>query len=123
MNSAANTLKGLYIPAVIGLAWLAGSHFSLWNSYIIPPPSEVAAAFWQISCDGSLAKHLLTSVYRVFVGFCAAFLLAFPLAVLLGMFSRLSAYLDITLEALRHIHKPPAGRRRGRPLAWPAAWL
>ena len=105
MNSAANTIKGLYIPAAIGLAWLAGSHFSLWNSYIIPPPAEVAASFWQISSDGSLAKHLLTSVYRVFVGFCAAFLLAVPLAVLLGMFSRLSAYFDITLEALRHI--PP----------------
>ena len=26
MKGAVNTLKGLYIPAAIGLAWVAGSH-------------------------------------------------------------------------------------------------
>lgn len=105
MNDMAKSLKGFYIPAAICLVWVVGSHFSLWNSYIIPPPADVASAFLQLSSDGTLTKHLLISVYRVFVGFCVAFCLAFPLAVLLGMFKRLPIYFDISLEALRHI--PP----------------
>ena len=105
MKIRTDALKGFYIPAAVFALWVAGSQFSLWNSYIIPPPGEVAAAFWQITSDGSLARHLFVSFNRVFIGFLAALCLAFPLAVLLGMFKPLSAYFDITLEALRHI--PP----------------
>jgi len=97
--------KGLYLPGLVFLLWIAGSHFSLWNAYIIPPPAEVAAAFAQVVADGSLSKHLAASFARVFSGFGAALLLAFPAAVALGMNKHWNPYVHISLECLRHI--PP----------------
>lgn len=105
MSNKNNGLKGLYIPGIVLLFWVIGSWFSLWNTYIIPPPSEVAGAFFQSITDGTLSKHLLVSFYRVFAGFLAALLLAFPLGVLLGMNKHWNVYLHTTLEWLRHI--PP----------------
>lgn len=98
-------LKGLILPAAIILLWEAGSRISLWNAYIIPPPAEVAAAFFQSLADGILARHLLVSIFRVFAGFTAALLLALPLAVLLGMNGALNPYVHTSLECVRHI--PP----------------
>ncbi|HMM20033.1 MAG TPA: ABC transporter permease [Selenomonadales bacterium] len=98
-------LRGLYLPAVIILVWIAGSWLAAWNSYIIPPPGEVLAALTKLLADGVLAKHVLVSLYRVFAGFLAAFLLAFPLGVAVGMSSRCNDYLQPTLEFIRHV--PP----------------
>lgn len=54
---------------------------------------------------GILAKHVTISFYRVFCGFGLTFLIAFPLAVLLGMNNRLQPYFDPVLHFIRHI--PP----------------
>ena len=105
MLHRSSLFKGLYIPFLIFAAWIAGSHFSLWNAYIIPSPGEVADAFAQVVADGSLSKHLAVSFARVFSGFGAALLLAFPLAVALGMIRHWNPYVHISLECLRHI--PP----------------
>lgn len=105
MGNINNTLRGLCIPGIVFLVWVTGSFFSFWNTYIIPPPQEVAGAFFHSLLDGTLLKHLLVSIYRVFAGFSAAFLLAFPLGVLLAMNKGWNVYLHITLECLRHI--PP----------------
>lgn len=98
-------IKGLYLPVSFICIWILGSVFSLWNNYLIPPLNEVIRTFGQIAVDGTLIKHLSVSVYRVFSGFSIALLLALPLGVFLGMFRQFSPYLDISLEALRHI--PP----------------
>jgi sulfonate transport system permease protein len=105
MNNHNSLLKGLYIPVAVFLSWAIGSHFSLWNSYIIPPPAEVAATFVQAVADGTLIRNLLISFYRVFAGFMTALLLAVPLAVLLGMNKQWSPYVHTSLEWARHI--PP----------------
>ena len=105
MNIHSKVFKGLYIPIIVFFGWMAGSHFSWWNAYIIPPPTEVGAAFVNAVNDGTLAKHLIVSIYRVFAGFGFALLLAFPLAVLLGMNKEWNPYVHTILECLRHI--PP----------------
>ena len=105
MRTPVNTIKGLYIPLIFLFLWAVGSHYAFWNAYIIPPPAEVADAFWLALGDGSLSRHLLISIFRVFAGFSAALLLAFPIAVLLGMNKNWSPYLHVSLECLRHI--PP----------------
>ena len=105
MNNPHDIVKGLYLPAAVFLCWSIGSHFSLWNAYIIPPPVDVATALSQTMLDGTLAKHLLVSFYRVFTGFLTALLLATPLAVLLGMNKHWAPYFHTSLECVRHI--PP----------------
>jgi sulfonate transport system permease protein len=105
MKSLSRTLKGLYIPLMFLFFWAVGSHYSIWNAYIIPPPAEVATTLEHAVRDGTLSKHLFVSIFRVFSGFSAALLLAFPLAVLLGINKSWNPYLHVSLECLRHI--PP----------------
>ena len=105
MSNPQSFIRGLYIPAIFFLCWVFGSQFSLWSAYIIPPPAEVAAAFFQVLADGTLFKHLLVSFYRVFAGFFTALFLATPLAILLGMNKSWSPYVHTSLECIRHI--PP----------------
>lgn len=98
-------IKGAYLPLGIILVWLVGARYSLWKAYVIPSPGEVLAAFQHLLASGALVIHISASLYRVFAGFTIAFLLAFPLGVILGMNPRLRDYSYPLLEFIRHI--PP----------------
>ena len=98
-------MRGLLFPLLIIAAWLGGSAYSLWNSYIIPPPWEVLQSAQKLIADGVLTRHVLVSLYRVFVGFLITLLIAFPLGVVLGMFGRYRGYFQLSLEFVRHV--PP----------------
>lgn len=99
------TIKGLVLPGIIIAGWVLGAGLSIWNNYIIPPPADVIGAGQKLLLSGALIKHVLTSLYRVFAGFLAAFLLAFPLGILLGMNARYREYCEGILEFIRHV--PP----------------
>lgn len=98
-------VKGYYVPVIILLFWITGSWLKVWNSYIIPPPHEVLSSAYKLMVDGTLFKHIFTSMYRVFAGFAAACLVAFPLGVFLGMNQRYNDYFHPMLEFIRHV--PP----------------
>jgi sulfonate transport system permease protein len=98
-------LKGVLLPAAFLLFWIIGSWRSVWNTYVIPAPADVAGAFWQLTVKGILVKHIAASFFRVFAGFIMALMLAFPLGVVLGTNRRLREYLYPLLEFLRHV--PP----------------
>lgn len=103
--SMVQRLKALYIPLLILIAWIIGSGFGFWNSYIIPPPAKVLASGKQLIVSGILFKHAAVSLYRVFAGFAIALLLALPLGILIGMNRRWVRYTEPMLEFIRHI--PP----------------
>lgn len=98
-------IKGLIVPVLLLLVWYLGSSAGLWNSYIIPSPGKTLMTAKDLLISGVLIHHVLVSFYRVFVGFTLAFLLGFPLGILLGMKSELIDYLQPILEFIRHI--PP----------------
>lgn len=99
------SMKGLLLPVFFLLWWWAASGLQLVNSYLIPSPATVFHTAGVLLEKGILIRHVETSLYRVFAGFGLTFLLAFPLAVLLGMNRRLEAYVDPILHFVRHI--PP----------------
>jgi len=101
----ARTFRSLCLPVMLAIVWIIGSSLSIWNSYIIPTPAEVVGNAYKLALNGTLFKHAAVSLYRVFAGFLAAFLLAFPLGVLFGMNSQVRDYFEALLEFLRHI--PP----------------
>ncbi len=98
-------LKGLLFPACLVMLWWAGSKAQLFNAYIIPAPERVYETAMVMVKKGVLWRHLTVSLYRVFVGFALTFLVAFPLAVFVGMKKRVYQFLEPTLEFIRHI--PP----------------
>ncbi|HWR42404.1 ABC transporter permease [Sporomusa sp.] len=100
-----NFIKGLLIPTIIMLLWLVVSRLKLVSFYIMPPPEQVFATVLTLLDKGVLLKHLSVSFYRVISGFLFSFLLAFPLAVLLGINRQFEPFINPPLEFVRHI--PP----------------
>jgi NitT/TauT family transport system permease protein len=69
----------------------------------IPAPSEVWAATFELISAPKFADHVLSSLRRVFLGFCIASVLAVVLGLLIGRFRLASQSLVPPLEVLRPI--------------------
>lgn len=98
-------LKGSLLPLLLIAWWLVASALQMVNSYLVPSPASILHTTLVLVQKGILLKHLTTSLYRIMAGFGLTFLLAFPLAVLLGTNRRLTPYSDPLLHFIRHI--PP----------------
>jgi len=98
-------IKGIIIPLVIVLLWLFGSLTGFFNSYLLPSPVTIAGTMSSLIETGVLFKHIGISLYRVLFGFGLTFMLAFPLAVILGMNKKWNDYFDPILDFIRHV--PP----------------
>ncbi len=99
------TLKGLLLPALLLIWWLVAAALQVTNSYLLPSPASVVATALQLVHKGVIADHVAVSLYRVLGGFGLTFLIAFPVAVVLGLNRRLIPYVDPLLHFIRHI--PP----------------
>jgi len=99
------TLKALILPVAILVLWYFASNAGILNNYIVPPPQKVLKTAVALIKKGTLVKHVTASMYRVFLGFFWAFILAFPTAVLIGLARPLEDYLILILEFLRNV--PP----------------
>ena len=82
-------------------AWESGR----WTEYILPGPLRVWNAFWVMLRNGVILQHPLPSLARVFSGFSIAFILAFALGTLAGVYPRSASFYSHIVEFLRHV--PP----------------
>jgi len=71
---------------------------------LMPPPTEVLQAAWELIRNGQLAKHFWASLQREAVAFLYASV-AIPIGLAMGWFRRLQQMLDPVFEMLRPI--PP----------------
>lgn len=95
-------LKGMYLIAVILIVWTVGSHYNLWNSYIIPAPSKIVSSFVKLVENGKLIRHIGISLRRIFIGFSITVFLAVPLGIFFGAFTNIYAYFKSIFEFFRH---------------------
>jgi len=88
------------------LAW----HFAVANeaSTLVPSPLAAVKGILELAQKGLLAKYVVASLFRVTWGYLAALILAVPLGVLLGLWSRGERAINPVLQLLRPIS----------PLAW-----
>jgi NitT/TauT family transport system permease protein len=61
---------------------------------ILPSPVEVVLSFHSLWFEAELSRSVLASAVRVVGGFVAALVIAFPLGVLMGSFSKVKAMFD-----------------------------
>jgi ABC-type nitrate/sulfonate/bicarbonate transport system permease component len=101
-------VRALALAAVL-LAWAAAAHGNRWADVvppaILPTPGEVLAVFVAQVVDGSLPRHVLTSLARVAQGFGAAAAAALGLGILVGVCPPLRLAIEPLVELLRPI--PP----------------
>jgi NitT/TauT family transport system permease protein/taurine transport system permease protein len=72
---------------------------------LMPPPSLVILAGWEALRSGVLLSHALASTERVLVAWGAVCIIAVPLGLAMGWWSRFNAYLTPLIELTRPI--PP----------------
>src|SRR5688572_12539528 len=78
-----NILAFVSIAGLLGFWWLA-SALGWVNKVLLPPPSDVVTTFVRMATDGSLAKHVAVSLFRVLQGFAIALIVAVPIGILMG---------------------------------------
>ena len=89
-------LLGVIPIAVLLLIWFGATagpipEERMISPTILPSPSEVAASVPQLWFDRALTRNLVVSFVRVLEGFALAVLIAFPLGVLMGSFTKVKA--------------------------------
>ncbi len=97
--------RWIYVVLALGTlgAWQWAA--SLTIPILLPPPVDVARAFWQGIGDGSLISHVGASYYRILVGWAVGSAIAVPVAVLAGRVPLVRMLLDPYIEFFRFI--PP----------------
>ena len=102
-------LLRLSFLALLLLAWQYGSVVLLDETTraLLPPPTAVAKAAWDLLLSGELLRHLRDSLRREFTAFLWA-VTAIPLGIAMGWWRAVNEQLDPVTEILRPIP----------PLAW-----
>jgi NitT/TauT family transport system permease protein len=89
-------LLGLLPVALLLLVWFAvtagpTAEQRLISPTILPSPAEVVVSFPELWFERALTRNLAVSFVRVLEGFALAVLVAFPLGVLMGSFTKVKA--------------------------------
>jgi NitT/TauT family transport system permease protein len=88
------------------ISWGLVSRFGPWPNYLVPGPDGVARALSDTVRDGTLLRGVLTSLYRLLVGYALSGVLGITLGMLLGRRQWLRAAIGplvIGLQALPSI--------------------
>ncbi|GHA21720.1 binding-protein-dependent transport system inner membrane protein [Devosia pacifica] len=106
-------LKQPLLALVLPILLLIGWHFATsWQAYsLIPPPHQVALAFWDLAVggirndffSGTLLTHVIASVSRVYGGFFLAVVAALPLGLMIGRVPLVRQTFDPLLQIMRPI--------------------
>lgn len=89
-----------------GLAlWAAVAATGAFHPSIFPSPWDVGVTLFQMTVDGSLIRHIVVSLSRVFVGFALAAAIAIPLGFAMGLSRRAFMIVEPLIEFLRPV--PP----------------
>ena len=102
--------RGGWRPLLLAIAVLSGWQAAVVasGSLIFPGPWQVCVGIVELARDGTLAKHLAASLFRVTYGYLLAAALAIPLGVVMGFFMAIHTLLNPLIQILRPIS----------PIAW-----
>ncbi len=106
MSRARAVLAPAGVIAVLVLAWWAA--LARGGNVIIPTPWQVVLGLAELAEQGLLARHVLSSLFRVGAGYLAAAALAIPLGIVMGWFPAIFSAVNPLLQLLRPIS----------PIAW-----
>lgn len=92
--------------AVVFAAWEAACHASLVNVALLPPPSLIAQALWQLLASGGILAPLAHTLGTLAAGYGLACLLGIGLGLAMGSSARLYGLFEPLVELVRPVPKP-----------------
>ncbi|MBD2096988.1 ABC transporter permease [Trichocoleus sp. FACHB-591] len=96
-------VRGFVLPVLLLIGWEALSRMGVFPPNLLPAPSTVIAAIWQLALKGDLWKHIGITLYRVAFGFIIGSGLATIFGALTGYSRPARQFLDPLLQSLRSI--------------------
>ena len=93
------------VPLAVFVLWQVSAQAGWLSTRVLPAPSSVARAAWELAVSGELWRHLAVSTGRAFLGFAIGGGLGLLLGLLTGSQRWAETALDTTLQMLRNI--PP----------------
>lgn len=91
------------VPVVLIAIWQLSATTGLLESRILPAPTAVVSAFWQLMLSGELWQHVQVSAGRALMGLFIGGGLGLVLGLLNGSSKLASTLLDTTLQMIRNI--------------------
>ncbi|MBN3851903.1 ABC transporter permease [Paraburkholderia sp. Ac-20340] len=95
-------IAGTWLPVAFLLVIEALVRLRVLPDNLVPAPSSIAEALWQLGAD-PLLRHIAASTARVAAGFGCGAALAVAVGAAMGLSRRLDALLDPSFQALRAI--------------------
>ena len=104
LSGRATTLLGLMGAAGFFILWELGHYLTPEESKrFLPSPQHVLGALWTLLAEKDFIFDVAKSCYRIFVSFFAACVVAVPLGIAMGCFTRLRALVNPTISAFRYL--------------------
>ena len=91
------------VPFLLIAIWQVASSTGILESRVLPAPSAVVIAFWDLLVSGELWKHVQVSAGRAIIGLLIGGGLGLFLGLLNGSSKVASTLLDTTLQMIRNI--------------------
>jgi NitT/TauT family transport system permease protein len=98
----ARTLAMAGVLTFVG-TWCVLSYANIVPTIILPSPTEVLRAFPVLHFEEALVRSIARSLYRVYMGFLLAALVAIPLGLLMGTFPPVKHFFTPLLDPLRFL--------------------
>lgn len=96
MNSRLST----NVLSILSLAILWEAVGRAIDSSLIPPLTQIGAAWWKLLSSGKLLANLSMSLTTLAIGFCLAAFIGVVLGLLMGRFRAIEHFLDLYVNAL-----------------------
>jgi NitT/TauT family transport system permease protein len=91
---------GTHFFSLLSLALLWEVTGRAMDSTLIPPLSQIGAAWWKLLSSGKLLSNLSMSLTTLVTGFCLAVLIGVVVGLLMGRFRAVEHFLDLYVNAL-----------------------
>lgn len=85
------------------LAWILITESAWIDPLFLPGPHAIGETAMQLVADGKLWQDIGWSVYRVFIGFALAALIAVPVGIMMGTFHVANALLEPATDFIRYM--------------------
>jgi sulfonate transport system permease protein len=91
------------LPAGLLILWEASSLAGLFGSQVLPAPSAVLTAAWQLGWSGELLHHIVISTERALAGLLVGGSIGLALGFINGLSRATERFTDTTLQMLRNV--------------------